>query len=136
MSKDQNISVIMRTNSPELEEELASLVLAEDGFRVAETKGSQRTDILIYELGANTDKEFDQIQSLLEAKTVGEVFVISAKKESDLILRAMRAGVKEFISLPIDEAELKNALLKSQKRIAQNPPVSDQKTTLAGRIIK
>ncbi len=87
------------------------LVLSESGFRLGELKGAKRPDLLIYELGANIDKEFGQIQSLLETNAVREVFVISAIKESDLILKAMRAGVKEFISLPIDEAELKNALL-------------------------
>jgi pilus assembly protein CpaE len=135
LSKDQNIAVITRTNSQGLEKELARLVLSESGFCLGELKGVKRPDLLIYELGANIDKEFGQIQSLLETNAVREVFVVSAIKESDLILKAMRAGVKEFISLPIDEAELKKALLELKKRINLKSSVKEHKQQSMGRII-
>jgi pilus assembly protein CpaE len=135
LSEDQNIAVIIKTRSRGLEKELERLVLSESGFCLGELKGVKRTDLLIYELGANVDKECGQIQSLLETNAVSEVFVISAIKESDLILKTMRAGVKEFIHLPLDEAELKNALLELKKRMKMRTPVEDQNQERAGRII-
>ncbi len=61
--------------------------------------------------------------------------MISASKETDLILRAMRAGVKEFISRPIDEMELKNALLELKKRIKLKSPVMEHQQQRMGRVI-
>ena len=114
---------------------LSVRILNTGGFRIKSPEDKEPADLLFYELGHTPDDDFKRIQSLLASNAVGEVFVISANKESDLILRAMRAGVKEFISLPIDEAELKNALLELKKRIKLRSPVMEHKQQRMGRVI-
>jgi pilus assembly protein CpaE len=135
LPKEQTINVTIRTTSPGLGEELEHVVLSEDGFRLRDPNGFKRPDLLICELGRNIDKEFAQIRTMLDTNAVGDVFVISAKTESSLILKAMRAGVKEFISRPMDASELQNALLALKKKIAQALPGNAQKQAPEGRVI-
>ncbi len=131
----QDISILIKVKFEALREELERAILDTGGFRITSPKDKERVDLLFYELGHTPDDDFKRIQSLLASNAVDEVFVISANKESDLILRAMRAGVKEFIHLPLDEAELKNALLEFKKRMKLRTPVKDQKQEHTGRII-
>jgi pilus assembly protein CpaE len=51
---------------------------------------------------------------------VGEVFVTSRNHDTDLLLRAMRAGTKEFIQQPLNEREIQSALSGFKKRQKQS----------------
>ena len=131
----QDISILINVKFGALSEELKRVILNTGGFKIKSPEDKGPADLLFYELGDNPDEDFKQIQSLLSSNAVDEVFVISANKESDLILRAMRAGAQEFISQPIDEAELKNALLEFKKRIKLKSPVMDHQQQSLGKII-
>jgi pilus assembly protein CpaE len=128
-----NITVKIKTNTPALGDEIEGIVLAAAGFRLQQPGDSERPDLLIHELGANPDEEFKLIQSLLEAKAVAEVFVTSDKKDADLLLKAMRAGAKEFLAQPLDETEVKAALISCSRRMAQ--AAAARVPVHAGRII-
>ena len=69
-------------------------------------------DLLIYELGDNYDEDFSHIQKILDTENSPSVFVISKSTNSDLILKAMQMGVKNFFPLPLEKDRLKKALLK------------------------
>jgi len=131
----QDISILIDVKFGALSEELEHTILNIGGFRIKSPEDKERADLLFYELSHNPDDDFKRIQSLLASNAVGEVFVISANKESDLILRAMRAGVKEFISRPLDEVELKNALLALKKRTKLRSPVMEHQQERMGRVI-
>jgi pilus assembly protein CpaE len=66
---------------------------------------------------------------------VSEVFVTSAVKDADLLLKAMRAGAKEFLSQPFDEAEVREALLSFKKRMGQQVAAVQPPPAHTGRII-
>ncbi|RLB95115.1 MAG: hypothetical protein DRH76_08535, partial [Deltaproteobacteria bacterium] len=87
------------------------------GFRLTDPK--ERPDLLIFEPGENFDKEFKDIETLLAADAIGEFFVTSQNQDTDLLLRAMRAGSKEFIKQPLEEREVREALQSFQKRKLQ-----------------
>lgn len=114
-----NITVKIKTNNPTLGDEIEGIVLAAGGFRLQQPGDSERPDLLIHELGPDPAEDFRLIQSLLEANAVAEVFVTSDQKDADLLLKAMRAGAKEFLAQPLDEAEVKAALLSLNRRMAQ-----------------
>jgi pilus assembly protein CpaE len=118
---NQKISVRIKVKSEDLGKELERMVLAAGGFRVHSPDDRERPDLLIYELGENVDEEFKLIQSLLASNGVAEVFVTSDKKEADVLLKAMRAGTKEFLHQPLDELEVQTALLSFKKRMEQTP---------------
>ena len=129
----QKISVRIKVKSEDLGKELERMVLATGGFRVHSPKDRDRPDLLIYELGENVDEEFKLIQSLLASNGVAEVFVTSDRKEADVLLKAMRAGTKEFLHQPLDELEVQTAFLSFKKRMEQTPSVKEP--VHAGQII-
>ena len=53
---------------------------------------------------------------------MGEVFVTSLAHDADLLLKAMRAGAKEFLAQPVDELEVKTALTAFKRRMRQSSP--------------
>jgi pilus assembly protein CpaE len=117
----QKISVRIKVKSEDLGKELERMVLEAGGFRVHSPNDRDRPDLLIYELGENVDEEFKLIQSLLASNGVAEVFVTSDRKEADVLLKAMRAGTKEFLHQPLDQLEVQTALLSFKKRMEQTP---------------
>jgi pilus assembly protein CpaE len=97
----------------ELEESIASV----KGF-VFETshKDSSPCDLLILETGADVQKDFQFIQSLQASGKAKEIFLTSPHLEPDLLLQALRAGIKEFFGQPIQREEVRNGLLKYRER--------------------
>lgn len=69
-------------------------------------------DILIYELGGETESDFKKIELLINSRDSLNVFITSKELDKDLLLKAMRIGVKEFIMQPFNEKEIKQALIK------------------------
>jgi len=115
----KKISVKIKAKSSDTGGELESLLLSAGGFRLSSPEDKERPDLFILELSENPDEEFKLVQSLLASSKVGEIFVISKKKDADLLLKAMRAGAKEFLSQPLDELEVKQALESVKKRMQQ-----------------
>jgi pilus assembly protein CpaE len=123
--RNQKCSVRIKVKSEGLGKELERIVHAVGGFRLDNPEERHRPDLLIYELGENFDEEFKVLQSLLDSNALTEIFVTSKKRNADLLLKAMRAGIKEFLSQPLDEREVKEALLSFKKRMEQTSAVKE-----------
>ena len=81
-------------------------------------------DLLIFELGDDMDDDFEYIQSVLKSEELGEIFLVSGNCMQDVLLKAMKIGVREFFCLPINEREIKQALnefkLRREKTIHED----------------
>ena len=77
-------------------------------------------------------KNSQLLESLLASNAVGEVFVTSQTHDTDLLLKAMRAGAKEFLSQPLNELEVKTALTAFKKRMQQS---TSKEPVRSGQII-
>lgn len=73
-------------------------------------------DLLFFELGEELDKEFEYIHSLIKSDELGEIFLVSGNCGQDVLLRAMKTGVREFFCLPINEEEIIQALNEFKER--------------------
>jgi pilus assembly protein CpaE len=73
---------------------------------VAQTK----PDIGLVSLDANPEKALELVEKLNQSSPECSILVISASTDGKLILRAMRAGVKEFLPQPLRLQELLDAL--------------------------
>ena len=113
----QIFSVSIKARSREIGKELERIVSAAGEFRFNDPK--DRPDLLIFELSEKFDEEFKLLESLLASNAVGVVFVTSQTHDTDLLLKAMRAGAKEFLSQPLNELEVKTALMAFKKRMQQ-----------------
>ena len=129
---NQTFSVRILTKSKAVGKDLERFVLNMGGFRLSDPK--ERPDLLIFEPGENVDKEFKDIETLLAADAIGEFFITSSNTDTDLLLRAMRAGSKEFLKQPLNEREVREALENFQKRSRQTA-FREQVPAHDGRII-
>jgi pilus assembly protein CpaE len=130
---NKKLSVRIKAKNSDIRRELERMVVSSGGFRLHTPENRERPDLFIFELSENFDEEFKLLQSMLASGEVGEVFVTSDKKDTDLLLKAMRAGTKEFLSQPLDDLEVKAALESLKKRMEQNSAVREP--VHAGQII-
>jgi pilus assembly protein CpaE len=89
-------------------------------LRVQAFDKTQRPDLVIYELGDDAEKDFQLLQSLMNSDALGEVFLTSDRTDSQLLLKAMRIGVKEFLLQPLNEQEVRQALAGFKARSGQS----------------
>ena len=122
---NQKISVRIKAKTTDLGRELERMVLSAGGFRLQTPQDRERPDLFIFDLSEKFDEEFRMLHSLLTSGEVGEVFVTSDRKDTDLLLKAMRTGAKEFLSQPLDELEVKGALESLRKRFQQSAALRD-----------
>lgn len=72
--------------------------------------GQTTPDIGVISLDADPEKALRLMESLRESAPECSILVISSSSDGQLILRAMRAGAKEFLNYPINLEDLVNAL--------------------------
>ena len=127
---NQKIAIRIESRNPGIKQELEKIILSLGAFILSKQK--ERPDLLIYELDDAPEEEFKLLQSLVESNAVGEVFVTSRQPDTDLLLKAMRAGIKEFFTQPLNVQEIKSALSAMAKRRQQ---AASHETGHYGRII-
>ena len=76
--------------SESVSKKLLQIVEAAGGFEVLSSTDARRPDLLIFELGADHQKDVNRVQSLLEADEVGEVFLTSKVAEPEVLMQAIR----------------------------------------------
>ena len=108
--------------SESVSKKLLQIVEAAGGFEVLSSTDARRPDLLIFELGADHQKDVNRVQSLLEADEVGEVFLTSKVAEPEVLMQAIRVGAKEFFSQPIKPEEVKQALRRFKERRKGSAP--------------
>ncbi|MCA9153499.1 MAG: MinD/ParA family protein [Planctomycetales bacterium] len=79
--------------------------------------GQTSPDIGIVSLDSNADKAIDLISNITRDNPECSILVVSNTSDGQLILRTMRAGVKEFLTRPVGVEDLVGALerISSQK---------------------
>lgn len=73
-------------------------------------------DLLVFEPGAEPGAELDRLERARRDGRVGEVFLVGREPSPELLIRAIRAGVTEFLPLPASERDLAEALARSRER--------------------
>lgn len=113
---DNTVHVKVETKDPSLARELEGIIHSVEGFSLQRRHDSGRADLLIFELGTDTEKDFQLVHSLLDVDAIGEVFYTSRDSDRAVLLQAMRTGAKEFFSQPIREQEVTQALRNFRER--------------------
>lgn len=72
--------------------------------------GQTNPDIGVVNLDSDAEKGLSLIESLRQANSSCSILVISSSTDGQLILKAMRAGAKEFLTQPVTIEELLAAL--------------------------
>jgi len=109
------VSVRLEIRDQKTRMDLEGIISATDGFQV-ERVANGSCDLVILEIGEDPRKEFQLVHALHTSGKVREIFLTSSHLEPDLLIQALRTGVKEFFPQPIEREEVRNALLKFKER--------------------
>lgn len=79
-------------------------------------------DVLMLQVGQNWENELGAI-NIRPPAARPTVLAMGPSNDPDLLRRAMKMGVRDFLTVPIDESEVATALkqIQEEKRSAQNP---------------
>jgi len=100
----------------EVREELEKILSATEGFQVESSDAPPSCDLLILEIGEDLEREFQLVHNIQDSGMAREIFLTSSRVDPDLLIRALRAGAKEFFPQPIQKEEVNLALLKFRER--------------------
>jgi pilus assembly protein CpaE len=104
--------------SKECKEALESIIREMDGVRLKEGQEHAVPSLMIMELEDNPEDTFSLIREMSKLNKGTEIFLTAAKLDSAILLEAMRAGAKEFLSQPIQKQEVVDAVTRFLERIA------------------
>ncbi len=75
----------------------------------------QHYDVIILDLDSNPEYALELVESIC-ANGTATVMVYSARADSDLLVRCMRAGAREFFTLPFAHTTMAEALVRAAAR--------------------
>lgn len=87
-------------------------------------------DVVIIDLDSDPEFALDLVESI-GASAAATVFVYSSSSDPELLVRCMRAGAREFLTLPFDANVVAEALV----RAAARRPVNKAAKKTAGRLL-
>lgn len=106
--------VTLSVRTPDVRAIFERQVTSVPGFAIDD---SGRTEgLLIHEVGEDAERELDDLRRLMERGKAREVFLTARLADQDILLEAMRAGVKEFFPQPLDEGQIRPALWRLKER--------------------
>jgi pilus assembly protein CpaE len=114
--QENSFWISLKVKNPTTRFKLEEIIRCDGDFQIQRPGQPQRPDILIFEVEYNFKNDFQIIESLLNSDRVGEVFLTSDNKDPEMLLKAIRAGTKEFFSQPIKKMEVERALEEFKKR--------------------
>lgn len=82
----------------------------------ADVVGQTNPEVGFVALDANPDKALDLVASLAKASPNCAILVTSSSTDGNLILKAMRSGAKEFLTLPLKTEDLAAALQRVSRQ--------------------
>ena len=132
MSSETRCLVKLSSKNVGLGNKLAEIILLVGGFEIQKAADSRRPDLLIHDLTGKPGEELDTIQILLDSQRIGQVFLTGESPDADVLMKAMRIGVKEFFPQPINEQQVKKALQRFRETHRENGRL---KTKKKGQVI-
>lgn len=96
--------------------DLESTMSSINGLRRLQAGETQFCDLLIFEIAGETKKGFQYVSNIQQSGTVGEMFLTSRQADPEVLIAALRAGIKEFISQPVRREDVLAAVTRFRAR--------------------
>lgn len=132
----EKIKVTLALRDPRARADFAEAVRGFEGavLRTPEDEGA--VEVLVYELGADLDKELAQLEKALRSGKVAEVFLAGSDPAPEVLIQAIRAGVKEFLPLPAASEEIRGALARYlDRRVPRQQPRESAEPAPQGKVL-
>jgi pilus assembly protein CpaE len=118
----RTISVKLEVHQETLRRTFQQILRGQADFVIQEPDDPAPPYLLILDLEEGDPSEtFMRIESLLASSPAPEIFLTAARIDPDILLKALRAGVKEFFRQPIDSEEVAEALERMRRRSRRLP---------------
>ncbi len=114
---EKTVFLKLGVRNEKIRKDLEEIISSLEGFHLQSSIDSDPCDLLILEPATVNGQDFELIQELQTSGKVREVFLTSPHLEPNLLLQALRGGVKEFFSQPIQKEEVRTGLIKFRERI-------------------
>jgi pilus assembly protein CpaE len=124
------ISVGLDIKNESLRGEFEEIIASQEGFRLTLHDHHRVPHLVILELDEDRGKTFSRIQGILAASPLTEIFLTAPHTESEVLLEALRAGVKEFIPQPLQRQELEEAFARCKERHKERKPETSKRGKL------
>jgi len=105
-------TVRLEIRNDKVRDHLAVVIASMEGFLIQSMHDTMPADLLILEIGDDTGQDFDYLSRARATGKAKDFFLTSKITSPDVLIQALRMGVKEFIPQPLNEVELRKALLK------------------------
>jgi pilus assembly protein CpaE len=114
--QNENMLIKIKAKNPDVARKLEGVVRSLEGVQVHGPGTGDEIALLILELGEDPERDFWDVEALLRTKAVEEVFVTSRDNSPDTLMKVIRTGAKEFLSQPLVDEEVRQALLRCKER--------------------
>ena len=113
--------------NPTVVKKFSEIISTVKGFQIIKPADTLKPDLHIFEINGNPE-EFNRIQSLLITGKPHEIFLTSEKTDPEMLMQAIRVGIKEFFPQPIKRSDVEQALKRFKERKTHTAPVTQQKS--------
>lgn len=83
-----------------------------DSFEAYNYVVETRTNIIIVDISEDPDVTFELINKITSLNKQAKIIVTSYNADADLVIKSMRIGAREFLTKPLKEEEIQNAIIK------------------------
>jgi pilus assembly protein CpaE len=126
MEKDI-FQVKLVTADPHMARKLSDLIRSATFFEVLDLNDRRKADLLIFQLSENGPADLQRALTAVQNGEAHEVFLVSDTADSKILMQAMRAGVKEFFTQPLNPDEINEALERFKERQLQGTALLESK---------
>lgn len=77
---------------------------------------AEEMGVLIYEPGPNVDEDMPHIIHALETGQAEDVYLAGHQADSDILIRGMRSGIREFLQYPVSKDDFRAAIMRTAMR--------------------
>ncbi len=95
---------------------------------------AEEMGVLIYEPGPNVDEDMPHIIHALESGQAEDVYLAGHQADPEVLIRGMRSGIREFLQYPVNEDDLRAAIMRTAMRgsLEDNDTEKGKITTILG----
>lgn len=127
----ERIPVVLAIEDPQAKAELERRFRDLPGFELCRDVADAPTGLQVLGIGADAEKDMQRALMRLGAGLPGEIFLTGKDPDPGLLLRAMRAGIKEYLVQPVTDGDFASAIERFRKRQGcRNPD-----TTTKGKLV-
>ena len=131
----RKLKVRLQIQDQVIRQEFTRIISAVEGFDVYSSGDAGIADLLILQLEDQPEEGIQQAHQAIRSGIVGNVFLTAKIVKQEILIEAMRAGVKEFFSQPLKTEDVKKALVRIREQHSAEGAVKGETAKKQGTII-